>query len=290
MPPEELSRKFLESLVLQAFRMDSISESQAAEALGLSGVQWEDFLSARRVLEGAYDVADLERDREMLRGAELWKEMRDTFRTWPAGVVPVPAPITGTAFFPGGLGYYVGEPGECDVMVVGQDFNTKAKYCIARREGSEMKSSQSMKNLVKVFEKLELSLGRCFFTNFYMGLRADGPETGPFPGGRDAAFTRRCAEFFRRQMASVKPRIIVTLGLAPLQRVGKDVFGLEIPNTLSACSTVYKGLSAPDGKVTLVGITHPSLYDANVGKRRFLGKTGKDAEIAMIRESLGGAR
>jgi len=68
-----------------------------------------------------------------MKAAALGEEMSQTFRSYPKGVVPVPEPISGTAFFPGGLGLLFDESAEpgsdaADVMVVGPDFNTAATY------------------------------------------------------------------------------------------------------------------------------------------------------------------
>ena len=91
-----------------------------------------------------------------------------------------------------------------------------------------------------------LPLGRCFFTNFYMGLRETGPETGRFPGARDGEFVQRCARFFERQMEAIEPKLIVTLGMPALSAVAR-VFGCQFqgryPNALM--SSTGLSLSSP---------------------------------------------
>jgi uracil-DNA glycosylase family 4 len=173
-----------------------------------------------------------------------------------------------------------------DIMIVGQDFNTAATYEIARQRGSEFKSSRTWRNIRTVFPKLGLSLRKCFFTNFYMGLRERGPETGRFPGARDRNFVQCCAQFFGRQMEVMRPQVIVTLGLAPLREIGRELFQLQTPKVLSECVDVYIGLAAAHGRVALVALTHPSLYFANVRRGRFLGHQGFDAEAAMIQQAF----
>jgi uracil-DNA glycosylase family 4 len=221
----------------------------------------------------------------------LWYEMSRAFRAYPEGVVRVPEPIMGTAFFPGGIGLLFDGSDEpqsdaANVMVVGNDFNTLAAYEIARQRGSEFDTSQTWRNIRTVFPHLGLSLRKCFFTNFYMGLRERGPETGRFPGARDRKFVQYCARFFERQMEVIRPQLIVTLGLAPLKAIGKEVFQLQTPNTLSECVDVYRDLSAAHGCVALVALTHPSLYFANVRRRRFLDRHGLDAERAMVQHAV----
>ncbi len=228
-----------------------------------------------------------------IKAESLWAEMSETFPPYPKGVVPVPERIRGTAFFPGGLGLWLDEHGNAEpdtpeVMVVGQDFNTLASYENARKAGSEIETSRTWQNIEKIFPKLGLSFCQCYCTNFYMGLRENGPETGIFPGARDPEFVRRSVRFFERQMEVMKPKLIVTLGLAPLAALGKHVFHVPIPPTLSRCVDVYRDLPAAHGRVALVALTHPSLYFANVGRRRFQSHEGQVAEMAMIQSVAAG--
>lgn len=65
--PEQLSRRALEVLLLEAYRTNRIGGPEAAEALGFSRVRWEQFLDEHQVLQGATTVADLERDVATLR-------------------------------------------------------------------------------------------------------------------------------------------------------------------------------------------------------------------------------
>ncbi|MGH9627870.1 MAG: hypothetical protein ACRD7E_05970, partial [Bryobacteraceae bacterium] len=142
----------------------------------------------------------------------LWVEMASMVTPYPAGVVAVPEPIQGTAFLPGGLGLWLNgndalRPFPNDqIMVVGQDFNTLATYEVARKLGSEVNSSSTWRNIRRIFRELNVPLQNCFFTNFYMGLRAAGPETGRFPGARDREFVKRCVRFFERQMEVARPK------------------------------------------------------------------------------------
>ena len=226
-----------------------------------------------------------------IKAESLWAEMSETFPPYPKGVLPVPGRIRGTAFFPGGLGLWLDEHGSAEpdspeVMVVGQDFNTLASYENARKAGSETKTSRTWQNIEKIFPKLSLSFRHCYCTNFYMGLRENGPETGSFPGARDPEFVRRSARFFERQLEVMKPKLIVTLGLAPLAALGKHVFQVPTPPALSRCVDVYRDLPAAHGPVALVALTHPSLYFANVGRRRYQCLAGVDAERAMVLSAI----
>jgi uracil-DNA glycosylase family 4 len=115
-----------------------------------------------------------------------------------------------------------------------------------------------------------------------MGLRSAGPETGRFPGTRDKDFVGRCVRFFERQIELAQPKLIVTLGVEPLRAVVQGVFGIPTPSTLSACDQIYQRLPVTHGQVSIVALTHPSLYYANVARRRFRSHTGIEAEREMI--------
>lgn len=218
--------------------------------------------------------------------------MLRTFRSYPEWVVAVPEPIRGTTFFPGGLGLISeGMPRPstappAEIMVVGQDFNTLRTYEITRERGSEFATSRTWLNMRKVFPQLGLPIRQCFFTSYYVGLREQGRETGPFPGSRDRDFVQRCARFFERQLEILRPSVIVSLGLAPLQVIGGEVFQFDVPPNMAQCVDVHSNHAAAHGEVVLIALTHPSLYFANVKKRRFLGQQGLDAETALVRRAI----
>jgi uracil-DNA glycosylase len=156
---------------------------------------------------------------------------------YPTGVVPVPD--RGTSFFPGGLGLWLEEgqvpTGVPDrlVLVVGQDFNTVATYTRVFERGTEVDTSPTWRNLRRILNAANVPLEARVFTNFFMGLRQAGPETGSLPGAKDPAFTRRCALFFEQQLAVWKPELVLTLGAPALRAVGA-VCSLHAPPALCA--------------------------------------------------------
>jgi uracil-DNA glycosylase len=213
---------------------------------------------------------------------------------FPRGVLAVPKPIEGTAFFPGGLGLWMEKTDrDCDFptggcMVVGQDFNTVATYERALQNRSEIGASQTWRVLSRLLVRFNIRPEWCFYTNAYMGLRAAGPETGRFCGARDKDFVNRCAKFFSRQLAVARPRLILMLGMEPLRVFGPRLFGIEAPRTLTACDNLYPRVCLDYGDAAIVVLTHPSLYYANVGRRRYLHFVGADAEAAMVRDAMSG--
>ena len=171
-------------------------------------------------------------------------------------------------------------------MVVGQDFNTVTTYEQALQNRSEIGSSQTWHVLRRLLVEFNIRPERCFYTNAYMGLRAAGPETGRFCGARDSGFVNRCAVFFSRQLAVARPRLILMLGMEPLRMLGPRLFGIKAPRTLMACDNFYPRVTLDYGDAAIVVLTHPSLYYANVNRRRYLRLVGADAEAAMVRDAV----
>ncbi len=121
---------------------------------------------------------------------------------YPAGVIAVPEPISGLAFFPGGFGLW-GMAAQRPlpplpaggVMVLGHDFHSEAGYQASRRSGGERLTLPTWRNLLKVLNAAGIAPEQCFFTNLYMGLRAGDTTTGSFPGATDSVFVEHCRAF-----------------------------------------------------------------------------------------------
>jgi hypothetical protein len=59
---------------------------------------------------------------------------------------------------------------------------------------------------------------------------------------------------------------------------------VRAPGRLGDCVDIYTNIRLSDGATAvLVGLTHPSYYPVNVGRRRYGNLTGREAELAMIR-------
>jgi len=60
-------REALESLAIEGYRTGALSHYQAGQILGLSRFEFDGFLKTRHIYEQAYDVKDLDDDRETMR-------------------------------------------------------------------------------------------------------------------------------------------------------------------------------------------------------------------------------
>lgn len=223
---------------------------------------------------------------------------------YPAGVLPVPEPIPGRAFFPGGYGLWGATQGRPlpdfpvgGVMVLGHDFHSEAGYAESRRLGGERETMPTWSNLRKLLCAAELSWERCFFTNLYMGLRAGTATTGRFPGAGDAAFVAHCQAFFLEQLRTQRPSLVLTLGVHVPPVIG--VLSPELEpwaagrglRHLDAVGPVRSGVTfrgMGDFRTTIVALVHPSMRHASLRHRRFGGATGADAELAMLRKGMAG--
>jgi hypothetical protein len=230
----------------------------------------------------------------------LWAE-HEPAAGYPRGVVPVPEPIRGTAFFPGGYGIW--NPSASwplpsfpigGVMVLGHDFHSEAGYLASLKRGAESPKQPTWRNLTQLLDEAVIPQSNCFFTNAFMGLRAGDVTTGPFPGASDSEFVSHCRRFLSRQLQAQRPSLVLTLGvhapqvLAPLSPelapwVGGHGFK-HLDHTGPVCRDVtFSGV--PGLRTVVVALTHPSLRAASVRYRQYRGETGGQAEQLMLRDA-----
>ena len=217
-------------------------------------------------------------------------------------MLPVPEPIPGTAFFPGGYGLWRPDRSKPlpefpvgGIMVLGHDFHSEAGYKASLARGQEAESQPTWRQLKSLLEEAHIDPRRCFFTNVFLGLRAGSGTTGPFPGANDPVVVDHCVTFLGEQIATQQPRLIVTLGINVPPLLGRLAVGLE-PWTrgrglkfLDAAGPVqtrieFKGSAAVHA--TVVALTHPSLRHASVRHRRYGGEIGHAAEVTMLGDAL----
>ena len=221
---------------------------------------------------------------------------------YPQGVLPVPEPIVGTSFFPGGFGLW-NPPASRPlplfpvggVMVLGHDFHSEAGYRASLARGYESPNQPTWRNLVALLDEAGIAPRDCFFTNVYMGLRAGVLTTGPFPGARSSEFVAHCRRFLARQVEAQRPRLILTLGvyapqvLAPLSPellAWTEGRGLKHLDGVGPVRTHVTFAHLPDFCSTVVALTHPCLRYASVGQRRYKGSEGVEAELQMLADAL----
>ena len=223
---------------------------------------------------------------------------------YPEGLVPVRFFIPGRAFFPGGRGVFQMN-GQRDrppipvrrVMVVGRDFDTELSY-VAALEAGEEEMRGTWENMLKVLKGAAIEPQACFFTNAFMGLRADPKtkrNTGVAKGHRSREFKAACQRFFLRQVELVQPRLVLCLGPAaaaflagcadlPQSWLEESLTAIdgESPGPLVA-RTDFHGAAATTS--TICVLTHPSMRPANVWRRRYRGFEGIEAERVLLADA-----
>src|SRR5262245_19007114 len=150
---------------------------------------------------------------------ELWHKHQPN-TGYPKGVVAVPTPIPGVAFFPGGFGLYrtdISEPLPTfpvgKVMVLGHDFQSEAGYRASLERTREAATQPTWRNLLPLLDEVDIAPTDCFFTNVYMGLREGDVTAGTLPGASDERFDLHCREFLLEQLTAQRPSLILTLGI-----------------------------------------------------------------------------
>ena len=238
---------------------------------------------------------------------DLWKR-HQTVAPYPAGCLPVPEPIAGTAFFPGGFGLWNPEKKAppprlpvAGVMVLGHDFHSEAGYRASLAAGAEPDTQPTWRSLLGWLAEAEIEPATCFFTNVYMGLREGAATTGRFPGASDTAFVERCRRFLREQLEAQRPRLVLTLGvwvprlLAPLGGAALEPW-LEATTFATIDGSAGTGALRRDvplfsgGTCTVAALSHPSFWPRSAATRRYRDESGHEAHGSLLRDAGGSSR
>lgn len=219
---------------------------------------------------------------------------------YPTGVVAVPRPIPGRAFFPGGYGLWSAKAGTPlpplpvgGVMILGHDFHSEAGYSESLRLGAERDSLPTWTNLRTLLHEANISPERCFFTNFYVGLRRGTATTGRFPGAGDRDFAEHCSQFIIEQVKLLRPRVVLTLGMQVPPLIGR--LSPQLSDWCHGSQTTIKFLDAAgpvrhdvelrglsEFHTTVVALIHPSLRHGSLRHRRYGNRAGNSAELQML--------
>lgn len=221
---------------------------------------------------------------------------------YPSGVIPVPEPIPGLAFFPGGYGLWGTVRGEPlpmfpvgGIMVLGHDFHSEEGYAKSLRRGSERTKMPTWRNLLKLLDAAGVQRERCFFTNLYMGLRKGAATTGEFPGAGDQAFVTHCKAFLSQQIDVQRPALLITLGvhvpkvlgsMSPALAAWTEGNGLKHLDAVGPLQSGVTFPAVPNFETTVVALIHPSLRHASLRHRRGDAPVGTDPEIPLLRRGL----
>ena len=200
--------------------------------------------------------------------------------------------MPGTAFFPGGDGVWKGEPVATvsplrrEVLVLGSDFGDSDSYekrVKRRREFPQELDGPTWRNLLSLMHAAEIRHEQWFCTNAWPCMRKGNRGVGGKPpGARDAAFTNRCVDFFRKTREWVQPRLIIPLGLIPTAFLAK-AYG-TVPSSWGNVSSWRQIDEKPiwqTNDCVIVPVTHPSMPNRR-HRRKY---NTEEAEASLIRDA-----
>jgi hypothetical protein len=235
---------------------------------------------------------------------ELFEKSKEMVFSYPDEIKAIQNNrLTGTAFFPGGDGIYKQskfiEKDSYPILILGKDYDNEYNFKIVKGlpNQSEMDNkNNTWVNLKKILDEVNPHqdvLSKCYFTNCIMGLRIDNSiNTGPSKAFllKNKKFLKENIEFFKEQLDSIKPNLIIGLGSQVPRFIG-SFFEQELPNLNNIFSfkeldqTTYKNsivLQYNKKDLTIIFITHPAMYYANVERR----KGGIEFEKKMIYKAV----
>ncbi len=217
------------------------------------------------------------------------------------GMTPVEI-MRGPGFFPGCTGTInstfnlEGFP----IMILGQDFDTEENHANINVLKGEIETNTTWRNLKKVLVDLELDANKCFFTNAYMGLRPNNKagsktkNTGKSPAAKKGAeaFAEDCYTFFKIQLRTLKPELVLVLGKETVNFLCKAFKGeFNKWQNISSVKSFYENdclstvLRFEDRNIQFVFVIHPSLNGTN--RSLIWGKEkGKTYEQDMLKKYI----
>jgi hypothetical protein len=149
---------------------------------------------------------------------KLFEEMETTVTAYCPGAVKVGLRVEGTSFFPAGIGLWRdSEPRgkapidfpKFPIMILGHNWGTVRELKQAHRNGTDGMLSPSWKCLLRYLGAAEVDPEDCFFTNVFVGLQ---PEKSKGKMCASEEFKTQCRAFLHKQIETVKPRLVATLG------------------------------------------------------------------------------
>jgi len=212
-------------------------------------------------------------------------------------VKPVNEMMDVTAFFPGGKGLWLEENSKIvpDILVLGHDFSTVTAYNKMLVSGENEINSPTWRGMRNLFKDSSVDLNRCFFSNVYMGLRDVVSMIGVFPGSKDKEFRKRNQDFLSIQILTMKPKVIITLGIPA--SINLSFLSEQLKEDWSkgkALSSPNNGLKRnvwiDDHEYVCVALEHTSMRNPNVKRRSYVNErgnyVGNEAEIEMLKDAL----
>ena len=225
---------------------------------------------------------------------KMWHEYIRFEFTYPDNkILPISKKVDGTAFFPGGEGIWENSNEEIDVLVLGQDFGTKAYYDkILADETVKDTDCPTWINMLTLFNKVGIKTERCFFSNVFMGVRVEDNMIGPLirktPEYDD--YRTQSIDFLKKQIQIINPKVIIVLGKEPA-RMLMNALPLKYWYSMKKISdiTTIAKVEYLGAEHLCVALCHPSMRNFNKRFRKYKEWNNgncPDVEIKMLEDLL----
>jgi hypothetical protein len=201
--------------------------------------------------------------------------------------------LPGPAFFPEGYGLQnpTADARTPTVMAIGHNFGCEDYRNEIDAAGRE-NDKPTWRNLCRLLTDADVPIESCFMTNWFVGLQPGDKQVGDFLSRSDSRYERECSELLLGQISTLKPTVILLLGLSVVNRAGRIMPVLKPWATAnnwrqvdsSSIGPVAYQIEVPgtDIRTNVVALLHPSFSPSNQQYRRTVFAVEKP-EVEMIR-------
>lgn len=213
------------------------------------------------------------------------------------GILPARGGLPGPAFFPEGFGLqnptsYAPWP---DIIAIGHNFGCEDYRNEIDAAGRE-DDKATWRNLRRLLSDSDVPIESCFMTNWFVGLQPGDKQVGEFLSRPDARYERECSELLLQQISTLKPDVILLLGLPVVNRAHRimptlrpwaDAANWSAVDS-SSIGPVAHGVEVPGtgARANVVALLHPSFSPSNQRYRRTVF-SGEKPEVEMVRLAAG---
>jgi len=203
--------------------------------------------------------------------------------------------LPGPAFFPEGLGLQnpTADALWPNLMAIGHNFGSEAYRNEIDAAGRE-DDKATWRNLRRLLSNADLPIESCFMTNWFIGLQPGNKQVGEFLSRPAMRYERECGELLLEEMQTLKPKVILLLGLPVVGRAHRIMPSLrpwaDAPDwnqvDSSSLGPVAYGVEilGTEVRANIVALLHPSFSPSNQRYRRTAFPIEKP-EIAMIKSA-----
>ena len=211
-------------------------------------------------------------------------------------ILPARGGLPGPAFFPEGFGLQnpTVDARWPNIIAVGHNFGCEAYRNEIDAAGRE-DDRATWRNLRRLLADADVPIESCFMTNWFVGLQPGNKQVGEFLARPDSRYERECSELLLEQIRTLKPKVILLLGLPVVGRAHQIMPTLRpwanAPNWSSVDSSsigsVAYGVEIPgtDVRANIVALLHPSFSPSNQRYRSTAFAVAKP-EVEIIRNAV----